>query len=213
MPRKPTNNHGGPNEPADDYRGQRRLDSYETTGEPVAVDFERQQPSGRFAPEDVAADRSVSADRAPDGRFVSPLRESPEIGRRPSDGQFTDLSEIDPTDKRAADQLQAAKDELLGAPEPNRDDALMARAAAADVSLSPREAVGNVMDEWSKTDAGGPMEARVAAADGDSDVLPDFHPDDRDRERPFADDLPVFESVQGKSLFRDGGGILPDGRD
>lgn len=208
MPRKPTKSHGGPNEPADDYRGQRRLARYESSSEPVAVDFERQTPSGRFAPEDVTSDESVSADRAADGRFVSPLRQPPEIGRRPSNGRFTDFSPIDATRNRNADQLQAVKDELLGMPEPNRGDALMARAEAADVSLSPREAVGDVMDEWSKTEARGPMEARVAAAGGDTDVLPDFHPDDR---RPrFAEELPAFESVEGESLFGDGGGILPD---
>jgi len=53
------------------------------------VQFERQRPSGRFAPENVQRDPSVPADRADDGRFVSKDRERVlDFGRDPSDGLF-----------------------------------------------------------------------------------------------------------------------------
>lgn len=53
------------------------------------VGFERQRPSGRFAPENVEPDPSVPADRAPDGSFVSPDREDiDEFGRDPDLGWF-----------------------------------------------------------------------------------------------------------------------------
>lgn len=58
-------------------------------GDLRALEFERQQPTGRFAPADTRPDGSVPPDRAPDGRFVSPDREPIEdIGRRENDGLF-----------------------------------------------------------------------------------------------------------------------------
>lgn len=54
-----------------------------------SVGFERQEPTGKFAPADTRPDGSVPPDRAPDGRFVSPEREPIEdIGRRNRDGLF-----------------------------------------------------------------------------------------------------------------------------
>jgi len=52
------------------------------------VGFERQNPNGRFAPEDTRPDPSVPADRAPDGRFVSQDRSEIESFGRGDRGLF-----------------------------------------------------------------------------------------------------------------------------
>jgi len=52
------------------------------------VGFERQNPNGRFAPEDTRPDPSVPADRAPDGRFVSQDRSEIESFGRGERGLF-----------------------------------------------------------------------------------------------------------------------------
>jgi len=53
------------------------------------VGFERQVPSGKFAPPNTQPDNSVPPDRGPNGKFVSPKRRPVEdIGRRKSNGLF-----------------------------------------------------------------------------------------------------------------------------
>lgn len=61
---------------------------FESAGVGRGVDFDRQRPSGRFAPEDTGPDPQRGVDRAPDGRYVSPDRTRPRL-RRDDDGRFT----------------------------------------------------------------------------------------------------------------------------
>ena len=76
------------NEPSDTPRAAPLTDGGAPSGL-RSVGFERQEPTGRFAPTDTRPDGSVPPDRAPDGRFVSPEREPIEdIGRRSDDGLF-----------------------------------------------------------------------------------------------------------------------------
>jgi len=53
------------------------------------VGFERQNPNGKFAPENTRPDPSVPADRAPDGRFVSKDRTEIESFGRADGGMFS----------------------------------------------------------------------------------------------------------------------------
>lgn len=57
------------------------LSQFGNSGKNNSVGFERQTPSGKMAPEGVREDPSVAPDRAPDGKFVSKMREDPSIGR------------------------------------------------------------------------------------------------------------------------------------
>lgn len=61
---------------------------FESAGLGRTVDFDRQRPNGRFAPEGTGPDPQRGVDRAPDGRYVSPDRTRPRV-KRDDDGRFT----------------------------------------------------------------------------------------------------------------------------
>lgn len=58
------------------------------------VEFDRQLPNGRFAPEEVRPDDRPGVDRAPDGRFVSERRRRANLQRRGTDGRFASEEDL-----------------------------------------------------------------------------------------------------------------------
>ena len=121
------------------------------------VDLERQEPNGRIAPRGTEPDGSVPPDRAPNGEFVSPDREPVDsFGRRRSDGRFDDLRAANSGPKMEAikataeETMQARNDVLVqsrgrGGNEAMQESAVVGQAQAADVSLTPEEAIDGAM--------------------------------------------------------------------
>ena len=75
------------------------------------VRFERQIPSGQFAPEGTRPDPSVPSDRGPEGRFVSGQRKPVDsFGREEIGGQFTPFDKKPQEEPRAIRQPSAKQD-------------------------------------------------------------------------------------------------------
>jgi hypothetical protein len=131
-----------------------------------AVEFERQVPSGKFAPEGTEPDASVPPDRGPEGRFVSGRRKPVDtFGRREIDGLFSQFDrpprapfrdgppqtdtntgqpEADISDPRNDAVLSEAQAEAGLSDDELGIELFSAQAQAADVSLTADEAFRGV---------------------------------------------------------------------